>query len=376
MIADVDDAWRDATGRFAAVLGGITSALDWLRQPPAIRLGRVRSPHVTARIRRSRTGRVSIEFGNNLLHRLLNLIAQLDDAQVAALLDPAAPSAPPGEGLETVRLALYSIAEQFVTHHELFHLLCGHLDHRIASSKARRLSLEEYELAAAARANGAPTQEDEASHLPLFIELEADNSALQFLADKCVIGDLAAVCPSLEAAPTPLSRVDGADKAPAFRVCLTAVWLVLWLFEDLRDGEPSRSHPWPATRLLAVLFTLLPYYADIPDRTLEERSGERFTTLTEQTAALATEYLVEVVRPAMKFALALADDEQVVRQYRSPDPALSGLFSDVLLDLKALIFDAEVQTPGGLQLLAVGRRRAAFGDLFKPYRYFDPDTTA
>lgn len=376
MIVDVDDAWRDATGRFAAVLGGITSALEWLRQPPAIRLGRVRSPHVTARIRRSRTGRVSIEFGKEFLHRLLNLITQLDDAQLAALLDPAAPSAPAGERLEAVRIALYSIAEQFVTHHELFHLLCGHLDQRIASSKARRLSLEEFELAAAARANSASMQGDEASQLALFIELEADNSALQFLADKCVIGDLVALFPSLKAAPVPLSQLDGADKAPAFKVCFAAVWLVLWLFEDLRDGEPSRSHPWPATRVLAVLFTLLPYYADIPDRTLEDRGGERFAVLTEQTATLATEYLREVVRPAMKFALALADDEQVLRQYRSPDPALSGLFADVLLDLQALIFDAEVKTPGGLQLLAVGRRRAAFGDLFKPYRYFDPETTA
>lgn len=368
-----DDAWLDASRRFDGVVAALPSALQ-LRHPlPPIKLRRVANPNVTARIRRAPKGSVFIEFGEEFLSRLVNVVQQVDPEQLSALLAPEPAPARPLEiaRLEATRLTLYAVAEQFVIHHELFHLLCGHLDQRVGSSARRGLALEELGIAAAVRAGRRAGRSADASALPLFIELEADNTAAQFLFDKCLIGDLALLFPGLGTDRIPLSVVEGTDRPAAFRVCFAAIWLVLLLFEGLRADEPSRSHPWPATRLLALLLTLLPYFADIPD-SVEEPGGERFAILTEQTAESTKEFMLDVVRPAMKFVLAQGDAEEVVRRYKAPDPIRSSLFADVLRDLQGLVFDTDVETPGGLQLLDLIRRRPHFAALFEPFRYFDP----
>lgn len=373
MSSRIDDAWLDATARFAAVLANLTRALDFHQPLPPIRLARTKNRKVNARVRRLRADRVVIEFGDEFLHRLLNLISLLDDDRLAALVYGAQlPEESDPDRLEATRVALYSVAEQFVIHHELFHLLCGHLDQQIEASGQKRLSINETPgtpWSAPARATISS-----GSALSLYIEMEADNSALQFLVDRCAIADLAAVFPSLKEGQGTLSTLEGPIKAPAFRLLFAAVWLVLWLFEDLRDGAASISHPWPSARLLALLFTLLPYYADMASDP-EDADGERFAVLTEHTAALATEYMLEVVSPAMKFVLALADDDQVVQQFREPDLSRSDLFADVLLDLKSLVFGDKVMTPGAQQLLELERRRGEFTRLFAPYRYFSPVAT-
>ncbi|MDO9095016.1 MAG: hypothetical protein Q7U99_20565, partial [Rubrivivax sp.] len=81
------------------------------------------------------------------------------------------------------------------------------------------------------------------------------------------------------------------------------------------------------------------------------------------------------VRRTITFVLALADDYQVVQQFREPDLSRSDLFADVLLDLKSLVFGDKVMTPGAQQLLELERRRGEFTRLFAPYRYFSPVAT-
>lgn len=371
MTARADDAWRDATERFAVIRSMLPSALNLRRQLPEIRLSRVTNPKVTARIRRSAAGRVIIEFGDEFLDRLLNLVEHLDEDMLGSLLvSTAAPDRPGSAQLEAARIALYAMAEQFVMHHELFHLLCGHLDHKATSTRGRRLALDESKPATRrARKNAKVGRLDGVELLPLFVELEADNSALQFLVDKCVVADLAAVFPDAGMDAVRLSTLEGPNRVPAFRLYLAAAWLVLSLFEGL-DDKPSKSHPWPAARLLALLFTLVPYYVDFPN-VMENDDGEQFTILTDESAADTREYMLDVVRPAMKFATALGDEEEIVRLYKAPDSERSNLFADSLLDLKGLIFDTEVRTPGGLQLLALMRRRNHFAPLFDPFRYID-----
>lgn len=314
-----------------------------------------------------------IELGDEFLHRLLNLVSLLDDDRLSALVYGAHLSEESDpDRLEGARVALYSMAEQFVIHHELFHLLCGHLDQQVKASRRIRLSISE--TPGAHRSAAAMADISRGTVQSLYIEMEADNSAVQFLVDQCAIADLATVFPYLEDGPRVLSMLEGPIKAPAFRLFFAAVWLVLWLFEDLRNGAASISHPWPSARLLALLFTLLPYYADMASAPADG-DGEHFALLTEHTAALATEYMLEVVSPAMKFVLALADDDQVVQQFKEPDLSRSDLFADVLLDLKSLLFGDQVKTPGALQLLELERRRGEFTRLFAPYRYFSAVAT-
>lgn len=369
----LDAAWQDATAQFGAILSNLTSALELDRPLPPITLRRTPQSGVTARIRRTQSGRVFIDLGDEFLYRLLNLIELLDDAQLTALLGADRITPPDADRLEAARVALYGVAEQFVLHHELFHLLCGHLDQQPAESSGRALSLQEMSASARSRVRRGGRADDPA--LRLYVELEADNTALQFLVDRCIVGDLAPVLPESDVANTPLSTLEGPAKAPAFRLTFAAVWLVLWLFEDLRCDEPSESHPWPAARLMALFFTLLPYYADLATDPADS-DEERFATLTAESATLATEYMIHVVSPAMKFVVALADDDEIVRQYRDPDLSRSSLFADVLLDLRGLIFGHEVKTPGALQLLALEGRRSEFMRLFEPYRYFRSDSTS
>jgi hypothetical protein len=367
-----DDAWLDAGRRFEGLIDSLPLAIRMRRPLPPIRLRRVTNPNVTARIRRAAAGNVSIEFGDEFLSRLVNLVEHIDAEQLSLLLAPT-PEAGQSEQtaqIEDARLALYAIGEQFVIHHELFHLLCGHLDQRLASSTRRGLALEELSLAALRHKKPKNRKRTEAMELALFIELEADSSAAQFLFDKCLIGDLAAVFPDLATDGLPLSLVEGPGRAAAFRLCFAAIWLVLLLFEGLRVDQPSGSHPWPATRLLALLFTLLPYFADIADEA-EAIGGERFAILTEHTASSTREFMLDVVRPAMKFVLAHGDAEEVLDRYKAPDPTRSSLFADVLHDLQGLIFDTPLKTQGGSQLLSLIRKRPQFTALLEPYRYFD-----
>lgn len=369
----IEGAWQDANERFAAVVVGLRIALTLERPLPDVRLERTQDPTVTARVLKNSWGDVLVEVGDDFLGNLLGAIEQLHEDQLTLLVQP--PVGAPADALQPndVRTALFAIAEQFVMHHELFHLLCGHLDQHIASGPGHHLALEESQTALHAGVStpfdGPMTAERE---LSLFIELEADNSALQWLADRCAIGDLMTVLPSMADGAVPISRAVPADQAVAFRLCFAAVWLVLLLFE--RSGaskSPSASHPWPSARLLALLMTLMPYYVQGVEIS-EDELGQRFTVLNDETLEPTKAFLLDVVRPAMKFVVAHADGDRIVSHYEKADPSRSDLFADVLRDLKAVLLDDEVTTPGGRQILAMLQKRRHYADLFSSYRYLTP----
>ena len=244
MSALVEGAWQDANERFAAVVAGLRTALTLERPLPDVRLECTQDPAVTARVLKSPWGDVLVELGDHFLGDLLEAIEHLHEDQLTLLVLPPAGAPADAPQLNDVRTSLFAIAEQFVMHHELFHLLCGHLDQHIASAPGHHLALEENQTALHASVSipfdGPMSAERE---LSLFIELEADNSALQWLADRCAIGDLTTVLPSMADGAVPISRALPADQAVAFRLCFAAVWLVLLLFE--RSGaskNPSPTH--------------------------------------------------------------------------------------------------------------------------------------
>lgn len=367
----MNSAWQDADDRFAAVVAGMRSALALDRPLPDVRLELTGDRSVTARVLKSPWGDVLVEIGDGFLQDLLNVIEQLDADQLTLLMTRPGEAASASPFLHNdVRTALFSIAEQFVMHHELFHVLCGHLDQHIASAAGHSIAIDESRSAlyasVSAPFDGQMTAERE---LSLFIELEADNSALQWLAHRCAIGDLMVVLPSMADGAVPLSRVALVDKAIAFRLCFAAVWLVLLSFERSGASErTSTTHPWPSARLFALLVTLMPYYVEGAD-VHEDDQGQRFVVLDDETLEPTRSFLLDVVRPAMKFVIAHADGDRVVSRYEEADPRRSDLFADVLRDLQALLLEDEVTTPGGRQVLAMFKKRRHYADMFSDYRY-------
>lgn len=369
MVSTLDDVWLDAQARFEMVIASVATKVGATRPSPRLTLDRTPLADVTARIHRVGREHVQIQFGDGFLKSLLNLIDGLDDEQLSKLLQPDGASAADAKTLEDTRIVLYSVAEQFLMHHELFHLLCGHLDQRSAELGEAGFAIDELELAASAKAQPGKRRPSTKADLPFFVELEADASAIQFLADRAAMGDIARIIANAE--DRPISELEGQERATAFRLCIASVWLVMLLFEGLHDGDDaSLSHPWPAARIMGLLFALAPFYASITDIT-EDAKGDRFTVLTGDTPERMTDYLINAVKPAMKFAVALVDGNQIVAGYQKPDPGRSNLFVDTLRDLAALIFNKEVTTPSGRQLDGLMRRRTHFLKLMRPYRYFE-----
>lgn len=369
MISTLDEVWLDAQARFETVMASVATKVCATKPSPTLTLDRTPLAEVTARVQRVGPKHVQIQFGDVFLKSLLNLIDGISDEQLSQLLQPGASSAADAKALEDTRIVLYSVAEQFLMHHELFHLLCGHLDQRAVELGDAGFALDELELAASAKSQPVKKRPSTKADLPFFVELEADASAIQFLADRAAMGDIARIIANAKARP--ISELEGDERAMAFRLCIASVWLVMLLFEGLRDGdEASFSHPWPAARLMGLLFALAPFYATIIDIT-EDVNGDRFTVLNGDTRERMTDYLINAVKPAMKFAVGLVDGDQVVAGYQRPDPCRSNLFVDTLRDLAALIFNKEVITPGGRQLDRLMRKRAQFLKLMRPYRYFE-----
>lgn len=332
-------------------------------------MARVASERVSARVCRVSEEQVVVEFGEAFLKRLYSSIEDLDDEQLHVLLSTGENEAETVD-LSYVRTALYVIAEQFMIHHELFHVIGGHLDHKVAASGGKALDLDES--GALCLEFGENTSEELSAEmaLALYIELEADNSALQMLADYCSLGDLANVLQQTPV-PVPIVECTGRDRVLAFRLVFAGVWLLLLALEQgaSQRRQPLRlTHPWPAARLMSLLFTLMPYFIDGVEVRSDDR-GQQIATLTTETKALTLQYLQEVVEHTMKFVLAHADTDRVIARFRTPDPQRSDLFADVLHDLHALLFDEEVNTAGGRQMLALASNRRAYFDLFRAFRY-------
>lgn len=369
MVSTLDEVWLDAQVRFDIVAASVAAKVGVKRPTPRLTLDRTPLAEVIARVRRIGPDHVQIQFGDGFVKSLLNLIDGLSDQQLSRLLSPDDSAIAGANELEDTRIVLYSVAEQFLMHHELFHLLCGHLDQRADELGDAGRALDELELAAFSKSQPPKPKASVKADLPYFVELEADASAIQFLADRTAMGDLARIV--VDAETRPISDLEGPERAKAFRLCIASAWLVMLLFEGLRDGdEASLSHPWPGARIMGLLLALAPFYASVTDIT-EDPNGDRFTTLTDRTAESMVDYLMNAVNPAMKFAVSLVDGDRVVGEYRDPTSKRSDLFVDTLRDLSALIFSKEVATPSGRQLDRLMRRRAQFLRLMRPYRYFD-----
>lgn len=367
MSPQVESNWHDTVERFEAVVQSMRLSLDLMKPLPEFRLALIRSGSVTAQVRMTAPSHVAVEFGERFQKRLLASIDKIEDLQLHSLLAFADPYSAYIVMPDQARVALYTIAEQFVVCHELFHVIGGHLDHRVATSSGRSFSLGEVGRATAARTTRKDGERlTVASELSLHLELEADASALQFLADHCVIEDLTN---ALNIKLDSTTSYSGNDRILAFRLVLAGVWLVLLTLEGNRGkGHRSLEHPWPGARLIALLCVLMPYFIGKAS-TREDEIGQQFITLQGDTYAQAQQYMEQVAVPVVRFVLTQAQPVQTYSLNGLLDQGQTDLLVDILFDLKGLLYDEKLRTTAGRQLLFLYQRRRHFFELLRPFRY-------
>lgn len=357
----VDDVWDDLADRFDIIVGSLHSAVTLVKPLPEIVLTSTQSPRIKALVRRRQPeGDVSIELGRSFLAKLIASIDALDDRVLGHIIEIEGAPTPTAHSEAAIKVALLSISELFVVFHEMFHVLCGHLDERIHASAGHGLELEELPL------DQPPRDDVDGKHerdLAFFMELEADASALQFMTECCTIDDIRPLLAASDAELDVISDLTGPDKILAFRLLFAGIWQVVLQFES----SAAQTHPWPAARLFSLLSTLMEHYVEGATLVDVER-GQALRLTTDAAVDTATEYLRHVVGPATRFALAqLGEDERVVLP---PNPTMpSNVYADVLADLESFVFGRDMRTAAGRQLDEAMRLRARLAEWVAPHRY-------
>lgn len=161
----------------------------------------------------------------------------------------------PDDVLDTV----FKMAIHFVLLHELFHVLFGHM--YLTKDNNGQLFMSE-------RSDLVGEQNSDKINRYYFLELEADNSAIEWMIAFTEIGDVSKLlerCKLIGAGKgTSLSELDYPAKQFAYKLLFISVWLVIALFENDRlDPTPDQaaSHPMPKVRLITAIHSMIKFYA-------------------------------------------------------------------------------------------------------------------
>ncbi|HET7461577.1 MAG TPA: hypothetical protein VFJ82_10020, partial [Longimicrobium sp.] len=258
----------------------------------------------------------------------------------------------------------------FILLHELFHFYCGHVDELRARSgdPSRAFCLDERHLGMAAAPQGAA--EDEAFLTAYYREMEADNSAVQWMM-------LAAPWqpPAAEAAtprrgprprPAPPMLLRGAARILEFRVLLVTLWLMIRLMERKRGPavrERGAEHPLPAARMLAGVATVHEAFAGI-DGWKINAAGEKVRTLETVHVRRMRRFLRHVFKPVLRaFVTGMAPG----------DDGFQASPVWIALDTGNLLLGNEPVTEPGRQVKRVERLRPRMLARLEPFRYFNAD---
>lgn len=263
--------------------------------------------------------------------------------------------------------AVHDLAILFVVHHELSHLVGGHVAWRAASSSAPRRAFDEVNLGLGDDDSAGATTSSREAREAYYLEVEADNSGLQWLMQSRPPASLGRLSGHGRVA---LVDSTGDARVLSFRMLMVAVWLVMRLTEARRNPrivKPSASHPRPAARLLAAIATMMEHFALLTELRADA-SGQRIQTLGEQQAEDSRLFVTEVVRPVLR-----------VDWSRPGAPLVSGSLSKtlplVLRDLHNLLLIRKATTPGGIELEQLERLRRRMNRTLAPHRYATARTT-
>ena len=347
----------DCRTTFRALLPRVVSALHVHRPLPKVTATVSQTAAFGARVRRpgGHPGRVIVEFDAGTLTALHAAIESHAVSLLRAVLADLTSDAVDEAALLTV---LYDTTLTFIQLHELFHVLGGHLDYRHEQYGLAELS----ELSLGFTGSSGPSEA-----LAYALELEADGNAVDVLIGKASFEGLLEQASALGLAPaaeSSASDLDGPARQFAFRVLAVAGWVAIALIEAAR--LESTEHPSPAARLLAMLASVLKWYAELTELQVNA-DGSTTQVLETQHIEGIRECLFEVIKPV------------AVELWIFPDTSVSrrlGLEGDgeavgqLLQELGDLLLRQKAKTPAGRQLEAIERIRIEILEALAPHRFF------
>lgn len=266
--------------------------------------------------------------------------------------------------------AVYDWSIQFVLHHELFHLLCGHLDLASAMSSPADVVDESYNLSE----NQADIEKNDLHYY--FLEMEADSSAIVWLAHKLIMGSVNNLLIHRNLANEPISEAAtelvGPAKISAYRTLFMAIWLVISLMERDRIGgdKKNESHPLPSARIIAAIHTLIESYSSLVVTRMER--GRTYAKLDDQHIVEIAEFQKMVAGPFCAFFSGFPDAADQDRELKDisdfdmDNPAL-----EIVKDACSLLSGDEANSAGGRQLDIIETIREIKLSELKLYRYFE-----
>jgi hypothetical protein len=266
-----------------------------------------------------------------------------------------------------VKRAALDLMQSFVILHEVFHLLCGHVEEFSRRDEELNRPLDEMHFGIDNSGfDERPTMALAQDELlkAYFREVEADDCALQCLLQLPMQDALLEIVASIDtpddSIPTQPLQLTGFAQVVAFRLVFASAWTIMWLFEARRSQEirkASHRHPLPAARLLAALFTIMEEFAGLIST--PDGRGRRSCILSETTAASSRLFLDAVLKPVFKMPW--------------PDlPNVAELSPQIIvLDLASLMLNREPQSAAGRELSRLNGIRSEMTRRLRPYRYYE-----
>lgn len=266
-----------------------------------------------------------------------------------------------------VAQCVLDLSASFIIIHELFHILGGHVG-AARSRRAGQGTARRYALVDACSEISDREATPEIALRAYYREVEADNSALQWMMlaepPRSVRALLAAVADADAAACTCVALLDdGPGRLVIFRALVTALLLMIRVLERRRGAQIRRAapeHPYPATRLLAGLSTLMEQFVEIVKPTIDRR-GRKTQRLSGVQARDMRQFLREVLSPVLSLPWASRDRAAARNGYETSAPL-------IVLDLGNMLFRREPKTPPARELARIESLRHEMTADFAPHR--------
>jgi len=267
--------------------------------------------------------------------------------------------------------SVYDLSLQFVLHHELFHLLCGHIDFKKGNYKLSEIN-ESSEIT-----DGIKKWDDKDELRFYFREMEADNSSIVWLINKLIFGSVNKTLIQYDVVDSDFNKsiidLDGVAKSIGYKMLFIAIWLVISLIErDRVDAEEAqrKTHPYPSARIISCIHTIIEIYAELSVSRVS--MDGRFANLTDQNRSLITEFFDGIAGPFCIFFRGFPDASTVDIKLKSIDDF--NLNNDVMKIFKEssnIFFNRSANTLEGLQLNLIETVRIEMIDALRSYRYFE-----
>lgn len=317
-----------------------------------------------------------VEINDGLLSDLFDSLDSNDLPLMAAVLWPMEEGddplfLPPQSVLET----LFELSVHFVLHHELFHVLCGHLDldRAVSLHGGRRILSERLSHLTMDRGKASPNDRLRA----YFLELEADASAIEWMLERLSFTSLLHHLETLGwdvgsqgQWPGTLAGLRGRSRILAFRFLITAVWIVIALMEANRDGADFGTHPLPAARLIAAIKTAMVWFCSTGDLSLLP-NGEMHWKLSDADLPVIDTFLHQVVRPVLTNLQDFPDPETAASLALPSGDQRSNHAVALFDDIARLLANQPPHGAGARQLKRVEALRIEMMQELSSFRYLE-----